>query len=70
VHPFFLYEIHRQHMADWERKAALQRMFLEDDGVQRRERKHLLRRFALRMRRTEALTPQTALRTDSASACR
>jgi hypothetical protein len=39
VHPFFLYEIQRQHMAEWERNAALHRMFMEDQRALRRERK-------------------------------
>jgi hypothetical protein len=66
VHPFFLYEIHRQHMAEWEREAALRRMFLE---APRSKRKRRLRLFlANRLRRHERAQGQ-ALRTD-AYACR
>jgi hypothetical protein len=58
VHPFFLYEIHRQHMAEWERNAALHRMFMEDHGRARRERRRrsgLLRRGMLLVRSRQAL---------------
>jgi hypothetical protein len=67
VHPYFLYEIHRQHMAESERKAALQRMFLEADAnAPRRERKRRLRLFTTAR---PARTGRHALRTD-AQACR
>jgi hypothetical protein len=66
MHPFFLYEIQRQHMAEWERNAALHRMFMEDQRAQRRERKRRRRTFR------SAIVPQRLRHTlgTDAVACR
>jgi hypothetical protein len=68
VHPFFLYEIHRQHMSELERKAALQRMFMEGYDPPRIERKRRFRLFTNGARRSESAQGHT-LRKD-AYACR
>ena len=39
MHPYFLYDIHKQYLAEWEREAELQRLFME--GRPRRQKRRI-----------------------------